>query len=162
MSFNIGNNDRMPSMGRTGATGSGSNSNKNPLQEAVNPSNNRNAGGDMVLTPDHPSWNNPSSRGDGGNANPQRTPSGGILHDPSAPYTGGRATAGSSNTGPFRSGPDSDSYLPQGAVPQGARFDPIMPDEVRQGLPQRGQPSRGLGQSHGSGEPDFDELLPPQ
>ncbi|KAF8976884.1 hypothetical protein BGZ46_007889 [Entomortierella lignicola] len=51
MSFNLGNNDRMPNF--SGARTS--NSSNNPLQQAVDSSNNRTSA-DMVLTPDHPSW----------------------------------------------------------------------------------------------------------
>ncbi|KAF9918086.1 hypothetical protein BX616_010295 [Lobosporangium transversale] len=142
MSFNLGNNDRSP------AFGGSISSNKS----------NNNRGGDMVLTPDHPAW---SRVGEQQRQQQQQQP----IQDPSAPYTGGRATAGANNLGPFRAGPDSDSYLPPDAAPQGARFDPIMPDNV-QGLPHRGHSSQqresssGLGQA--SGEPDFDDLLPPQ
>ncbi|KAG0044247.1 hypothetical protein BGZ83_010506 [Gryganskiella cystojenkinii] len=181
MSFNLGNNDRLP------AIGGNTNNSRNPLQQAVNPANNR--GADMVLTPDHPAWHGnanqsqPMSASSQQNARrdphggpsgiiggpgaqgkpPHHTGSEGFHHDHSAPYSGGRANT--NNTGPFRAGPDNDSYLPPGAVPQGARFDPIMPEGSRQGLPSRGGPGSGRpGQNppgFTSGEPDYDELLPP-
>ncbi|KAF8923467.1 hypothetical protein BGZ58_002926 [Dissophora ornata] len=172
----------MPSFGGSAAP----NKSNNPLQQAVNPSNNR--GADMILTPDHPSWHSAGQAHDHDHGYAQQRTSsdtegsaGGIgigsgpgsmsgrqlPHDPSAPYTGGRVST--ENTGQFRAGPDADSYLPPGAVPQGARFDPIMPDDVRRGLPNRGPGAGGQGglprglnpPSHGSGEPDFDEILPP-
>ncbi|KAF9958968.1 hypothetical protein BGZ70_009009 [Mortierella alpina] len=189
MAFNLGNNDRQPNFGATNPTGHGS---KNPLQQATNPANTR--GGDMVLTPDHPSWHAdhtsdglsssqkahrntsseagseshgaaifPSSSGTAGGSSSNQ---GGFHHDPHAPYTGGRVTNTAVNRGPFRAGPDNNSFLPPGAVPQGARFDPIMPDNVRQELPGRGDPARQQGGRSGpsgfaSGEPDNDELQTP-
>jgi len=166
--------------GNTNSSSSGG----NPLQQAVNPANNR--GGDMVLTPDHPSWHGnanqsqPMSATSSQNAhrNPDGGPSGFVggpdaggrlpqtgpafRHDPTAPFSGGRANT--NNTGPFRAGPDNDSYLPPGAVPQGARFDPIMPEGSRQDIPGRGVGASRPGQNPpgvSSGEPDYDEFLPP-
>ncbi|KAG0096858.1 hypothetical protein BGZ93_003870 [Podila epicladia] len=165
MSFNLGNNDRQPNFAAGSATGANS---KNPLAQAINPAANR--GADMVLTPDHPSWH--AHHGDSAAAqNPHShrpvgsTPSApGFHHDPNAPYSGGRANT--NNAGPFRAGPDQDSTLPPGAVPQGARFDPIMPDNGRQGLSDTRNPyqqgCQRQGQGHfASGEPDYDDLLPP-
>lgn len=178
MSFNLGNNDRLPAIGRN-TTSSG-----NPLQQAINPANNR--GADMVLTPDHPSWHGSANQSQPMSAssfqNAHRDPHGGpsgivggpdasgglpqsgpaVRHDPSEPYSGGRANT--NNTGPFRAGPDHDSYLPPGAVPQGARFDPIIPEGSRQGILGRGVVAGRPGQNppgFASGEPDYDELLPP-
>ncbi|KAF9081568.1 hypothetical protein BGX23_000735 [Mortierella sp. AD031] len=156
MSFNLGNSDRMPAIGGTNANS------KNPLQQAINSSNN-NRGAGMVLTPDHPSWhadhNNPASSQNSQNAQGN---TGGVYHDPTpgAPYTGGRANT--SNTGPLRAGPDHDSYLPPGAAPQGARFDPIIPDAVGQSLPNRSGQHGQNPPGFASGEPDYDELLPPK
>ncbi|KAF9021659.1 hypothetical protein BGZ52_001590 [Haplosporangium bisporale] len=167
MSFNLGNNDRQPNFTAGSATGA---NNRNPLAQATNPGANR--GADMVLTPDHPSWHahhgaDPASAQNPHSYHPTGSgPSGqpGFHHDPNAPYSGGRANT--TNTGPFRAGPDRDSYLPPGAVPQGARFDPIMPENGRQGLPDTGNPyQQGQGQRQGhftSGEPDYDEMLPPR
>ncbi|KAF9170599.1 hypothetical protein BGX21_008965 [Mortierella sp. AD011] len=136
MSFNIGNNDRMP--GFSGIRNIG-NSN-NPLQQAVDPSNNR--GADMVLTPDHPSWHQDQQA--------QR------------PLSGSSSESKPGSDTQTSARPDKDSRLPQDAVPQGAKFDPIMPEDVRQGLPQHGQNlPRGSGKP-ASGEPDFDDLLPPE
>ncbi|KAG9321346.1 hypothetical protein KVV02_001124 [Mortierella alpina] len=187
MAFNLGSNDRQPSFGASNPTGHGS---KNPLQQATNPANTR--GGDMVLTPDHPSWHasdgpssasssqqahrNTSSGAGSGSHGADISSSGGTTggssnlgefhHDPHAPYTGGHVTNTAANRGPFRAGPDNNSFLPPGAVPQGARFDPIMPDNVRQGLPGRGGPASQQGgrtgpSGFGSGEPDNDELQTP-
>ncbi|KAF9284480.1 hypothetical protein BGZ68_004671 [Mortierella alpina] len=192
MAFNLGNNDRQPNFAASNPTGHGS---KNPLQQVTNPANTR--GGDMVLTPDHPSWHaDHTSHGPSSSASSQQahrnTASesgseshgaailssstgtaaggasnlGGFHHDPHAPYTGGRVTNTATNRGPFRAGPDNDSFLPPGAVPQGARFDPIMPENVRQGLPGRGGPASQQGGRTGqsgfaSGEPDNDELQTP-
>ncbi|KAF9997918.1 hypothetical protein BGZ79_008394 [Entomortierella chlamydospora] len=134
----------MPGIGGIRNTG---NSN-NPLQQAVDPSNNR--GADMVLTPDHPSWHQDQQA--------QRPLSGSSSE--SKPGSSSESKPGSDTQTSAR--PDKDSYLPQGAVPQGAKFDPIMPEDVRQGLPQRGQNlPRGSGKP-ASGEPDFDDLLPPE
>ncbi|OAQ35301.1 hypothetical protein K457DRAFT_133122 [Linnemannia elongata AG-77] len=163
MSFNLGNSDRLPAIGGTNA-----NNNKNPLQQAINSSNSK-YGADMIVTPDHPSWHadhsSHSSAQESSQQNAQRNTGG--QSGPGAPYTGGRANTG--NTGPFRAGPDHDSYLPPNAVPQGARFDPIVPENVRQGLPNRNAAGHQQGQGRpgqnqegfASGEPDYDELLPP-
>ncbi|KAG0200266.1 hypothetical protein BGX28_006631 [Mortierella sp. GBA30] len=189
MSFNLGNNDRQPNFSSSSSTGHGS---KNPLQQAVNP-NNSSSRGDMVLTPDHPSWHADHSSGDPSSQRNTRNNTttgssgyrgddvlpggrgtgtassgsnlGGFQNDPYAPYTGGRVTDTATNRGPFRAGPDQDSFLPPDAVPQGARFDPIVPESVRQGLPSRGTGGpRQPGQSpsnYASGEPDNDDLLIP-
>ncbi|KAF9121854.1 hypothetical protein BGW39_010211 [Mortierella sp. 14UC] len=164
MSFNIGNTDRLPALGGNNPN---SNNSKNPLQQAINSSNAQRGAG-MILTPDHPSWHadhsTHSSDHHSSSQDAQRNTGPGSA--PGAPYTGGRANTG--NTGPFRAGPDNDSYLPAGAVPQGARFDPIMPENVRQDLPNRNAPGQGqgrLGQNpsgFASGGPDYDELLPPK
>ncbi|KAF9920365.1 hypothetical protein FBU30_009829 [Linnemannia zychae] len=152
MSFNLGNNDRMP------AFGDYTTNSKNPLQQAIRSSEN-NQGANMVLTPDNPSWHADPSRNNNNNSNQNSQDNTG------APYSGDRANTG--NTGPFRAGPDNDSYLPSNAVPKGARFDPIMPDDVSQSLPnrqqrqQQGRPGQNP-PGFASGEPDFDELLPPQ
>ncbi|KAF9179475.1 hypothetical protein BGZ51_009350 [Haplosporangium sp. Z 767] len=154
MSFNLGNNDRNPAFG----TNIPSAKNRDPLRQAVNPSNNR--GADMVLTPDHPSWHDPNSQAQQTHSYSQTSTEG---HPPS--FVGDRAGNTSTNRGPIKAGPDHESYLPPDAVPQGSRFDPIMPDNVHQSLPNRGGPGQGqVGQSPrgpASGEPDFDELLPP-
>ncbi|KAF9114641.1 hypothetical protein BGX27_010218 [Mortierella sp. AM989] len=132
--FNIGSGDRLPAI--SGSSRKSSNG-QNPLQQAVDPASNR--GADMVLTPDHPSWHQDQQA--------QRPSSG----------------APSGSTPGSGVEPDADSTLPPGAVPQGARFDPIVPEGVRQGLPQRQQSQSGEGRNQqGSGEPDFDELLPPR
>ncbi|KAI8348121.1 hypothetical protein B0O80DRAFT_463756 [Mortierella sp. GBAus27b] len=135
MSFSFGNSDRMP------AIGSGMNPSKgSSLQQAIDPSKNR--GADMVLTPDNPAW--------------QKTPSRSELHhgqrqEPSSQYTGGRANTQNTKPG---------SYLPPDAAPFGARFDPITPDSVRgETYSRTDQPGR---KPQESGEPDFDEMLPPQ
>ncbi|KAF8937651.1 hypothetical protein BGZ47_008929 [Haplosporangium gracile] len=154
--------DRLPAMG--GNTNSANNNNnKNPLQQAINSSNSK-YGADMILTPDHPSWHaDHSSSAHDSSQSAQRNTSG--QSGPGAPYTGGRANTG--NSGPLRAGPDQDSYLPPNAVPQGARFDPIMPESVRQSLPNRNAAGHQQGRSgqdpsgFASGEPDYDELLPP-
>ncbi|GJJ74620.1 hypothetical protein EMPS_06978 [Entomortierella parvispora] len=180
MSFNLGSSDRMPAFGGNKTSSSGG----NPLQQAVNPANNR--GGDMVLTPDNPSWHGSASQSQpmladssqnahhnphGGTSSIIGGPDGsgrlplsgpGLRHDPSTPYSGGRANTG--NNGPFRAGPDNHAFLPPGAVPQGARFDPIMPEGSRQEFSSRGTGASRPGQNppgFASGEPDYDELLPP-
>ncbi|KAI7832725.1 hypothetical protein BC939DRAFT_434156 [Gamsiella multidivaricata] len=157
MSFNLGNNDRLPSMGSTPSKSS------NPLHQAANPSTTRSSA-DMVLTPDHPAWHADHSQDFANQQQHEHPQRGSSTNNPSSGLSSGQASA----TGRFRAGPDADSYLPPDAVPQGARFDPIMPDDVRQGLPHRG-PGQGQGQGRvqgqglpGSGEPDFDELLPPR
>ncbi|KAI8138179.1 PI31 proteasome regulator N-terminal-domain-containing protein [Fennellomyces sp. T-0311] len=69
---------------------------------------------------------------------------GGMFVGPSHPMFGGRH--------------EDDARLPRGAVPPGARFDPIgpfMPD------PRRGRGRGGAGAGRFSGEPDNDELPPP-
>ncbi|KAG0301912.1 hypothetical protein BGZ98_007947 [Dissophora globulifera] len=124
----------------------------------------------MVLTPDHPSWHAPANSTDRNHAatssenigalGGENTPT-----DPREPSTCSIATTG--NTEPFaggsphgassRSGPGNDSFLPAGSVPLGARFDPITPGDSSVGPGRRGQ-----GTSFRSGEPDFDELLPPR
>ncbi|KAF9347261.1 hypothetical protein BGX26_001247 [Mortierella sp. AD094] len=136
MSFNLGNNDRLPGIGGIGNT----TNSRNPLQQAIDPSNNR--GADMVLTPDHPSWRQEQQ-----------------AQGPLSGSSSGSRPGSDTQTG---AGPDKDSFLPPGAVPQGARFDPIMPEGVRQGLPHRGQNLPGGSGKPASGEPDFDELLPPR
>ncbi|KAF9360837.1 hypothetical protein BGX34_007473, partial [Mortierella sp. NVP85] len=83
--------------------------------------------------------------------------------EPDTAYTGERA-----GRGPFQSEPPSraplasEAYLPPDAAPQGARFDPIVPDNVRgevfTGTRAGGGSTRTKYQS---GEPDFDDLLPP-
>ncbi|KAF9538600.1 hypothetical protein EC957_006406 [Mortierella hygrophila] len=162
MSFNIGNSDRLPAIGGTNA-----NSNKNPLQQAINSSQSKH-GADMILTPDHPSWHaDHSSAAQGSSQQNSQRNNTDDQSGPGAPYTGGHANTG--NAGPFRAGPDHESYLPPNAVPQGARFDPIMPEDVRQSLPNRNAAGRDQGQGRpgqnrpgfASGEPDYDELLPP-
>ncbi|KAG0276329.1 hypothetical protein BGZ96_003366 [Linnemannia gamsii] len=159
MSFNLGNSDRLPATGGNNTT-----NNKNPLQGAIDSSNSKH-GADMILTPDHPSWHADHSNPSQGSSQNAQGNTGNVQSGPGAPYTGGRANTG--NTGPFRAGPDQDSYLPPNAVPQGARFDPIMPENVGQGLPSRsdhqGQGRPGQNPSgFASGEPDYDELLPPK
>jgi len=150
MSFNLGNNDRMPAIG-SGTTPS----RNNPLRQAVDPSNNR--GADMVLTPDHPSWHGAASRSDQHNITDQ---------EPDTAHTSGHA--GTLNRGPFHSEPPSrtplasEAYLPPDAAPQGARFDPIVPDSVRgEFFTGTGAGGGGTRTRYQSGEPDFDDLLPP-
>lgn len=159
MSFNLGNSDRLPNIG-----GNSNTNNRNPLQQAIDSSNSKH-GADMILTPDHPSWHaDHSTPSQGSSQNTQRN-TGSVQSGPDARYTGGRANTG--NTGPFRAGPDHDSYLPPNAVPQGARFDPIMPENIHQDLPSRSD-RQGQGRpgqnppGFASGEPDYDELLPPK
>ncbi|KAF9160070.1 hypothetical protein DFQ26_005905 [Actinomortierella ambigua] len=155
MAFNLGNNDRTPSFG-----GKPPGLGRSPLSEAIQ-SSERNKGGDMILTKDHPGWsggdssNDNNNTGDGTNAYAQRSSSPNATLDnlpqrPPAAIRSGAASAGGYDRRP-------DSQLPSNAAPRGARFDPILPGAVLPSSNIRG----GSSNTQLSGEPDFDDALPP-
>lgn len=98
---------------------------------------------------------------------PGRDPGGGMFVGPDHPMFRDRFQ---NPSGPGPGGPwGGDGYLPPGGAPPGARFDPITPfgpagggrgGGVAMGRGRGGGAFGGRG-GRASGEPDFDELLPP-
>ncbi|KAF9970708.1 hypothetical protein BGZ73_006550 [Actinomortierella ambigua] len=157
MSFNLGSNDRNPSFGgKPPSTGS------NPLSQAIH-SSEHNKGGDMILTKDHPGWSggdHPSNTADdcGAHAHGQRSSSPNATLDNMPQRPPAAIHSGAPSSGGYDRRPDSQ--LPSNAVPRGARFDPILPGATR---PSSNSRQGGVGRNDGplSGEPDYDDMLPP-